>query len=202
MHKNSDGLQEWHEKELVRAAQAGSDEAFSELLRRSKPRVWRVALSILGSPEEAEDALQNSNWKAYEHLAGFRQDSSFNTWLTSIVANQARMRLRELRRARLVSIDDPPEVRAAAGIADLASEGPSAEKAYSDHEMIRALHREIRRLPVQFRQILLLYVEDLSIFEAADRLGLTPAAVKTRLFRARQHLYERMRRYAEPAVAA
>jgi len=190
------------ENELIHSAQQGSEDAFAELLRRSRPRLWRAAIGILKNPEEAEDAIQNATWKAWQHLEGFRQDSSFNTWLTSIVVNQARMRLRELRRARVVSIDDAPED----GIAPLRQIADSAldpEQNCSGRELRRALNREIGRLPRQLRQIMLLYVENRSMPEAADTLGLSVAAAKTRLFRARQELHNRMRRYTElPAVAA
>src|SRR5581483_11574619 len=115
---------------------------------------------------EAEDALQNALWNAWQRLETFREDSSFNTWLTSIVLNQSRMRLRELRRARFVSIDDGTDEHPAL-LLHLTDEAPDPERSYARDQMLSNLHREIRRLPAQFRQILLLYLENPSVIEAA-----------------------------------
>jgi RNA polymerase sigma-70 factor (ECF subfamily) len=200
MHIYSGALRDLGENDLVQLARQGSPEAFSELMRRSRPRLLRAAAAIVNSPEEAEDALQNASWKAYEHLANFRQESSFNTWLTTIVVNQARMRMREVRRARLVSLDEAPEGRPAP-VPELPDMAADPEHAYASEELLQLLHQEIRRLPAPLRQVMLLYVENHSAAEAAERLGLSVAAAKTRLFRARQQLFHRMQRYAElPAV--
>ncbi|HEY3837933.1 MAG TPA: sigma-70 family RNA polymerase sigma factor [Bryobacteraceae bacterium] len=184
------------EEELVAAAQAGSQEAFAELLRRCRPRLTRVAWSILGILEEVEDAVQNASWKAYQHLAAFRREASFNSWVTRIVVNQARMRLRELRRAKLVAIDEPAEGHLSpAGY--LAENSPDPESMYAGEEMLEALYREIRLLPTCFRQILLLHVENGSVPETAEELNVSLSAAKTRLLRARQQLTVRMRRYRD-----
>ncbi len=198
MQNCSDYLPEKTESELIRAARDGSTAAFAELARRTRPRLVNAARAILKSAEEAEDAVQNAFWKAYEHLSTFRGDSSFNTWMMSIVLNQARMRLREMRRARLVSFDDASEPAP-----PLVDPSPSVEESYAGEEMLRALRQEIRRLPAQLRQIMLMHVENLSMPEAAERLGVSLPAAKARLFRARMHLGSRMRPYTHtPAVAA
>ncbi|MFN7993337.1 MAG: sigma-70 family RNA polymerase sigma factor [Bryobacteraceae bacterium] len=194
MHNYSNFWRDRAEGELVRSAQGGSSDAFEELWRRSRPRLWRAASSVLNSPEEAEDALQNACWKAYQHLSSFRADSSFNTWLTSIVVNQARMRLRQLRRARLISLDHAPEDRPTL-MPDFADTSPDPEVSYAGVELVSALHREIRRLPAQFRQVLLLHLQNMPVTDVAEHLGLTVTAAKARLFRARHYLDARMRRY-------
>ena len=196
MHIYSGALRDLSENDLIQLARQGSPEAFSELMRRSRPRLLRAAEAIVNSAEEAEDAFQNASWKAYEHLANFRQESSFNTWLTTIVVNQARMRMREVRRVRLVSLDETAEDRPAP-VPELADLSEDPERAFAGEELRRILHQEIRRLPAPLRQIMLLYVENHSAADVAKRLGLSVAAAKTRLFRARQHLYSRMQRYAE-----
>ncbi|HWC97517.1 MAG TPA: sigma-70 family RNA polymerase sigma factor [Candidatus Sulfopaludibacter sp.] len=194
-------ISERPEAELVGLAQNGSPDAFAELFRRSRPQLARAACAILDGADEVEDVLQNAACSAYRHIVSFRQDSAFHTWLTAIVVNQARMRGRELRRARLISLDETTEGRAA-GIPQIAGAGPNPEEAYAGGELVRVLHQEVRRLPAQLRQIMLLYLEDLSMVDAADRLGLTLAAAKTRLFRARRELHLRMRRYAAWPTAA
>ncbi len=200
MQESRDELRPTSEHELVRRAQQGSHEAFADLLQRSKPRLWRAAMRILNSPEDAEDVLQNASWKAFTHLPGFRLDSSFNTWFTSIVVNQARMRIRELRRVRVVSIDDIAEDRPTP-LSRMSAIGPTPEQLYASDELIRVLHEEIRLLPRRLRRMMQLYVADVTMPEAAEHLGLTVTATKTRMFRARHEFYSRMRGHLEiPAV--
>ena len=200
MQNNSFALQDADEIDLIGAAQQGSEAAFTELLRRNRQRMWRTAMYVLKNPYEAEDVVQNASWKAWQHLSKFRHDSRFSTWLTVIALNQARMRLRELRRANTVSMDDDSS-EPAARIPQLCDTAPSPEEAYAGSELVCALHQEIRRLPSQLKQVMLLSVENLTMDEAADQLGVTLAAAKARLFRARQELYNRMQRYAPKPLA-
>ena len=183
------------ESELIETAKAGSVDAFSELLKRSRPAMLRMARTLLNTPEEVEDALQNASWKAYQHLSTFQQKASFNTWIVKIVLNQARMRMRQVRQAKLVSLDDSFDLRPQLG-ARLTSDTRS-EDLYASEELRYALRQEIRRLPVHFRQIMLLHIEDSSMAEMAARLDVTISAAKSRLLRARHCLIERMRRYLE-----
>ena len=196
MQESRDELRSTSEHDLVRMAQQGSHQAFAELWLRSKPRLRRAAMRILKSPEDADDVLQNASWNAFTHLPGFRLDSSFNTWLTSIVVNQARMRIRELRRARVISIDGIMEGRPTP-ISQTSASAPTPEQLYAGEELIRVLHEEIRRLPRQLRQMMQLYVADFTMPEAAEHLGVTVTAAKTRMFRARHEFYSRMRRHLE-----
>jgi RNA polymerase sigma-70 factor (ECF subfamily) len=202
MHESAEAIRSMRENDLVRSGQQGSHQAFAELLQRSRPRLWRAAVAILKSPEEAKDVLHNASWKAFTHVSTFRLDSTFNTWLASIVINQARMRLRELRRAWLVSMEgaaeDRPVPLSQTPVAD-----PTPEQIRATSELVRVLHQEICRLPRQLRQVMQFHVGDLSMPEAAERPGLTVTATKTRLFRARHEFYARMRRHLEvPAVTA
>ena len=124
---------------------------------------------ILKSPDETEDAVQAACWKAFEHVANFRGDASFNNWLTTITANQARMRRRQLRRAKLVLVEDAPnpaDVR-------LRDAMPNAEELYAGEELVRMLNREIRRLPAQLRHAMPLHIQNLTVAEVAERLGVS-----------------------------
>ena len=126
-----------------------------------------AAASILHRPEDAEDAVQAASWKAFERLSSFRGESSFNTWLTSIAVNQARMRRREMRRDALAQADEVSE----STNAPLRDTTPNPEEAYARDELVRAVHREIRRLPKQLRRVMLLHIQDLPIAEAAEPLA-------------------------------
>src|SRR6478672_1459588 len=108
MQNNSNPLNAENEEVLVRSAQAGDEAAFAELTRRHYSSSLKLAVSILRDRQEAEDEVQNAYWKAYHHIGQFHLDAKFSTWMTRIVVNQCFMRLRQLRRARFLFIDDAP----------------------------------------------------------------------------------------------
>src|SRR5262249_264850 len=90
--------------EAVGKVQNGDSDAFEDLVTRHSRRVYRTLLGILGSPEEARDAMQDTFLKAYQHLNGFQGRSKFSTWLVSIASNTGLQILRD--RKQLQSIDD------------------------------------------------------------------------------------------------
>ena len=92
--------------ELVRLAQQGRKDAFSELTRRNYRMSLKMALSILRDRESAEDEVQNAWWKAYQHIGQFQVTAKFSTWMTRIVVNQCLMRLRREKRAQFFYLDD------------------------------------------------------------------------------------------------
>lgn len=95
------------EATLVREAKAGSYPAFEELVNRYEKKIYRLGLNITGSPEDAEDVLQETFLKAYQHLPDFREDSRFYTWLVRIGVNEGLMKLRRRRADKTVPMDDP-----------------------------------------------------------------------------------------------
>jgi RNA polymerase sigma-70 factor, ECF subfamily len=189
--------------ELVLQAQAGDCSAFSELMRRHSPASFKLAVSILRDPVDAEDEVQNAYWKAYQHIGQFEREARFSTWITRIVMNQCLMRLRQKRRAQFHSIDDTTAdgERTAPELADT---GLSPEDDLSRRQIADVLHKEIRRIPPLLRHALVLReVEELPMAEVADRLGISIAAAKSRLLRARAELRNRMQRHFPiPAAAA
>jgi RNA polymerase sigma-70 factor, ECF subfamily len=181
--------------ELVQRAQENDDEAFAELMRRTSPASLKLAVSILRDVHEAEDQVQTSYMNAWRHVAQFHQDAKFSTWISRIVVNQCLMRLRKLRTLNFVSlVDDGPdgEMREV----QLTDHRQSPEASLAGKELGQVLKQEIQRLPPLMRSVVLLRdVEQLSTAEVADRLGLTPAAVKSRLLRARVELRSRLEKY-------
>jgi RNA polymerase sigma-70 factor (ECF subfamily) len=179
---------------MVGRALAGDNGAFSELIRRHITACTKVAYSIVRNETEAEDEVQNACWKAYVHLGQFQKDAKFSTWLTRIVVNQCLMRLRQVRRARLVSIDEPVEEDARR--TELRDVRSTPEQAVSDVQVSAVMTREIRRIPPLLRHVFVLRdVEDLPMEDVADRLGISVAAAKSRLLRARQELKNRMAKH-------
>jgi RNA polymerase sigma factor (sigma-70 family) len=185
------------DSELVSRILQRDDMAFESLMRRHNGRLFRVARAILKDDAEAEDALQDSYLDAYRHLSEFRGTARLSTWLTRIVANRALMRLRRQKRDPVVvpfqseSAElpmyreiDPP---------DTSVESPSTTTLRA--EMRRLLERRIDELPVAFRTVFVMReVEDMSVDETAECLGIPPATVRTRLFRARALLREALAR--------
>lgn len=179
---------------LVGLCQKGDLSAFDELMRRHQTSALKVAFSIVRSREDAEDEVQKAFWKAYEHINQFQRDAKFSTWLTRIVVNQCLMRLRQVRRARFAYIDDGESDDLAA--ADLRDTGPTPENLLGLNEVAVVLDLEISRIPPLLRNVFLLRdVKNVPMPEVAANLGISVAAAKSRLLRARAELRSRMRRH-------
>lgn len=181
--------------DLVVLAQQGDNQAFAELVDRHLPTCRRLAVSILKNADDAEDEVQNALWKAFEHIGQFQQDSKFSTWLSRIVVNQCLMRLRKEKRARHVSIDEPVSAEENIKL-DLPDLQASPEQALGREELGRVLHTEIRRIPPLLRQVFILRdVEERPMEEISQILGISVAAAKSRLLRARLELRNRMQKH-------
>ena len=195
MLKNFAPLTEATEDVLVRNAQHGDQDAFAELTRRNYSSSLKLALSILRDRQEAEDEVQNAYWKGYQHLGQFQQEAKFSTWMTRIVVNQCLMRLRQLRRARYLYIDDVP-VGEDRGTFELVDHTPDPESELSVRQVGALLQREVRRIPPLLRKVFMLRdVEQLEMPEVAKKLGISVPAAKSRLLRARVELRERLEKH-------
>ena len=181
--------------DLVALCRDGDQAAFGELVKRHQSPALKVALSIMRDKQDAEDEVQNALWKAYEHIGQFHQDAKFSTWLTRIVVNQCLMRLRRSRRARFAYIDDM-QVGEEVMSLDLRDSRQSPEQDLGRAEVARVLYQEIRRTPPLLRNVFWLRdVERRPMPEVAAELGISVAAAKSRLLRARAELRSRMQRH-------
>ena len=177
--------------ELAARVAAGEPAAFETLMRRHNRTLFRTARAILRDDAEAEDALQEAYLQAYEAIGNYRAEAKLSTWLARIVANEALMRVRKrTRRAAIVPLQ-------AAASEDEINEIPddnmddSPERSAQRSEMRRLLEVEIDALPDDYRVVFVLRaVEELSVEETAEALGIPQATVRTRLFRARSLLRE------------
>jgi RNA polymerase sigma-70 factor (ECF subfamily) len=188
--------------ELVEQCKQGDQEAFGELVFRHHRAALKVALSIVRDRQDAEDEVQNAFWKAYQHIGQFNQDAKFSTWLTRIVVNQCLMRLRRSRRARHTYIDD---VLAGEEIVSLDLKDPrvTPEQELGQTEVAKVLFQEIRKAPPLLRQVFLLRdVQQLPMPDVAAALGISIAAAKSRLLRARAEIRLRMSRHCGQTGAA
>lgn len=183
------------DSELVRMAQRGDNEAFAELVQRHQSTCKRLAVSILKNTDDAEDEVQNALWKAFEHIGQFQQDAKFSTWLSRIVVNQCLMHLRKDKRVRAVSIDEPVAAEESVRM-DLPDQAPTPEHALGLAELGEVLRSEIRRIPPLLRNVFILReIEQRPMEEVSERLGISIAAAKSRLLRARLELRSRMQKH-------
>lgn len=174
------------DEELIRLVCLGQRELFAHLLGRYERRVYHIVQGILNNPADSEEVLQESFLKAFQHLAEFRGESQFPTWLTRIAINEARMRLRKYRTKLYDSIDEPREDEMDLRPRELRDWEPNPEERLAKAEMASLLEKAIRALPIIYREALILRdVDHLSTEEAALALGISVSAAKARLFRAR-----------------
>lgn len=187
---------EFDEAGLVAQAQQGGVEAFTELVNRYEGNIYRLARHITQNPEDAEDVLQETFLKAYEHLTDFQGNSKFYTWLVRIAVNQSLMKLRKRKSDASVSLDDPFDTGEESLTREIAVWDPNPEQTYSREEIRAILEKAVEALPPTFRAVFALRdIEELSTEETAAMLNLSIPAVKSRLLRARLRLREKLTRY-------
>jgi RNA polymerase sigma-70 factor (ECF subfamily) len=180
---------------LVAAAKGGDISAFETLVGRYERKIFRLAQNITQNREDAEDVMQESFLKSYQHLGEFQGNSRFYTWLVRIAVNQALMKLRK-RRPNQVSLDEEIDTGEDTMPREVEDWGPSPEDRYEQTELGRILSTTIAELDPPFRIVFQLRdIEELSTEETAETLGLSIPAVKSRLLRARLKLRQKLNRY-------
>ncbi|NWF70507.1 MAG: sigma-70 family RNA polymerase sigma factor [Chloroflexi bacterium] len=174
--------------EWVNAALAGDHDAFAELVYAFQDSVYNLCYRILGERMEAEDAAQEAFLRAYSNLHRYDPLRPFKTWLLAIASNHAIDRIRK-RRLTWISIDSEepgPQL-------SLSSDEPEPEEETLHRERSREIQKLLNELPPDYRAaVVLRYWYDYSYVEIADMLDTTESAIKSRLFRARQLLAEKL----------
>jgi RNA polymerase sigma-70 factor, ECF subfamily len=183
------------EATLVAQAREANTSAFAELVRRYEGKIFRLAQHITQNREDAEDVLQETFMKAYEHLDQFQGNSKFYTWIVRIAVNQALMKLRRKKTGKTVSLDETIDTGEDTVVREIAAWDENPEQRFSREELGEILESAIQSLEPPYRSVFVLRdIEDLSTEETADALGLSIPAVKSRLLRARLQLRERLTR--------
>ena len=184
------------EAAIIAQARLGNTGAFNELLRRYERKIFRLALHITQNREDAEDVLQESFLKAYEHLDQFQGQSKFYTWIVRIAVNQALMKLRKRKSDRSISLDETIDTGEDNISREIAAWDENPEQQYSREELQRILTSAIDGLAPIYRAVFVLRdIDGLSTEEAAEALDLSVPAVKSRLLRARLQLREKLTRF-------
>ena len=181
-----------HEDEyaIARSIAAGDHAAFERLMRRHNRRLYRLARATLRDPTEAEDALQDAYVCAYRSIGKFRGEASLSTWLSRLLLNECFARLRRsARRQNVIAIVSPNAPIEFTSMAANESETPDTELARA--QMRDLLERKLDELPENFRTVFVLRsVEEMSVDETAECLGIPEETVRSRHFRAKTMLRE------------
>ena len=165
------------------AAQAGDQQAFTNLIKRYQRAVYNLCYRMLGSPNDAEDAAQEAFLRAYRAIKRFDPDRKFSTWVMSIASNYC---IDQLRKKRLftLSLDEMPFL-------DVSENGPGPEGRLINGEFEAGVREILGSLGEMDRAaVIMRYWYELSYDDIGKALDLTNSAVKSRLHRARRALAE------------
>ncbi len=182
---------------LLSQALAGDQTAFGELVERYQRMVYNLTYRMLGEAREAEDAAQEAFFRAYQHLDRCDPGRPFKTWLLAIASNHCIDRLRK-RRLTWLSLDEPLAPHPA-----LTSKAPPPEEAAILEESSEVMQGLLAELPPDYRIVIVLrYWYDMPYVEIAEMLETTEKAIKSRLFRARKALGERLQASGAASLSA
>jgi RNA polymerase sigma-70 factor, ECF subfamily len=179
------------EKALIERARGGNRNAFGELVRRHSNRVYGMSFKMLKNREDAEDNLQNVFWKAYGKIRQFEGNSQFSTWLVRIAINEALMMLRKRRARNMIETmdrDQSSEVQGAK--ADSEDMHADPERQYLTKELTAKVFDVLS--PELRSTFILQKGEGLTGREVAEALDISADTVKSRIFRARVRLRQRL----------
>ncbi len=180
------------EAQMIASILAGNTHEFHDLIQPYERSVYSMALSMLQNEADAEDVAQEAFLKAFRNLGRFRGEAKFSTWLISITLNEARSRLRQKKTAKTESLDELDEGgHVSPALLRDWREIPS--EVLERGEVRVMLQHAITDLPLIYREIFLLRdLEDLSVNQSAEALGISVAAAKVRLHRARIMLQKKL----------
>lgn len=178
--------------QVVSSILAGEKELFEIIIRRYNQRLFRIGMSILNNDATAEDAMQNCYIAAYQHLAAFQNKSSFGTWLTRIMINECLLQKKKAKyvRNKMPSPENTTVMRTPA-------------QALLGKELNAILENAVAELPDKYRLVFVLReLEDLSVKETGEVLGIETVNVKVRLNRAKTMLKNKLSGYIKENVYA
>jgi len=178
------------------ALRHGDRAEFSRLVDANYEMIYRLAIRMVNNPQDAEDILQETFFKAYRHLKTFDGRSSLSTWLYRIATNEALMFLRR-QKAGLISIEEPIETDDFDQVPlQIVDWGSLPESELLSTEAMEYLNKAVENLSPSLRVVFILRdIQGLSTREASEVLEISETAVKTRLSRARLRLRDELSNY-------
>jgi RNA polymerase sigma-70 factor (ECF subfamily) len=181
------------EAQMIACILAGETQLYHELIGPYERTVYMMALSYMKNEADAEDVAQEAFLKAFHHLASFRSEAKFSTWLVGIALNEARSRLRHEGTLRMESIHATREAGGHLSPASLRDGREVPSEALERKEVRQLLQKAIVSLPDKYREVFVLRdVEELNVFETAAALSISVGNVKVRLHRARMTLQKQL----------
>ena len=179
---------------LIERAKTGDSVAMEQLLATVAPSIQRFGMRMCRDDTDAEDVLQDALLTIANHLGEFEGRSSFTSWAFAVARSACSRKRRGLKNQPLLSIENAEQQYEGA---------PSPEQQVLDRELTQALNSALDRLPDDYREVILLRdVEALTAPEAADSLGISVPALKSRLHRARTALRDALKPVLEPQLTA
>jgi RNA polymerase sigma-70 factor, ECF subfamily len=183
-------LRAWSEMQLIAAAKTGRQAPFGELCERHMKQLFGVTRRIMPNREDAEDAVQDCFLSAFVHLKDFDGRSRFATWLTRIAINAALMKLRKKRGVQEVPMDEPNPSFEPVAQREFRDGAPDPEESCSLRERKRIVVSAISGLRPRVRNVVeLIHLQEHSVRETAEILGISTGAVKARMFHAKIKLH-------------
>lgn len=174
--------------QLLSEAKSGDEQAFAELCLRYRGMLMNRIYRIVRHPEDTEDVLQETLLKAYQHLQTFRGRCSFSTWLLAIGKNTSLMLLRRRKALRKYSCDVVTDDGKTL-VMEIRDPAPDPEQLYMMSQTSQKVNHAVRRLSPQIRNLLQMYYKsEFRLKDAAQIIGISEAATKSRLLRARVQL--------------
>jgi RNA polymerase sigma-70 factor, ECF subfamily len=191
------GAREDRDAALVEALRREDPAAMEQLVETYADRVYRLAVRITGSNEDAEEVVQDALWAAGRKIDTFKGDSAFGSWLYRITANAAYMKLRSRRaQAREIALEEVLPALDGRHFAPMEDWSPRVHDPALQGELRAVLQRSIAELPPEYRTALVLHdLEELPNPDIAELLGVSLPAVKSRVHRSRLHLRKRLAEY-------
>ncbi len=195
---SQDGQEQVDEKELVRLAKEGDQEAFRQLFERHNRRAYALALGVVKNPDDALDVVQDAFIKAHRYLPKFEGTSSFYTWLYRIVMNLGIDHLRKKKRAKQVDFNDAIshiEAGGGGGEDSLLPKilGSDPGKALIRREIREQISTAMAQLSDNHRAVLTMReLEGMSYEEMAETMKCSKGTIMSRLFHARKNMQEQL----------
>jgi len=189
--------------DLLAALRREDEDAPGMLVERYGDRVYRLALRITGSPEDAEEVAQDALWTAARKIGTFKGESAFGSWVYRITANAAYMKLRARKsKGREIAMEDviPSFDEDGVHFEPMDDWSPRVDEQALQHELRDVLQQAIDDLPPDYRTALVMHdIEGMSNPDIAETLGISLPAVKSRVHRSRLFVRQKLSEYLQAA---
>lgn len=186
------------ERLLIKKSKSGDVEAFEQLIFDYQKKAYNIALRIMGNQEDAKDMCQEAFIRIYKSIEGFKEQSSFSTWMYRIITNVCLDEIRRKKKNDTVSMDSTFETQDGEMHFEVASEDDTPEEAYIRSEKKRAILKAINELNEEYKTAIVLRdIQGFSYEEIANILCCSIGTVKSRINRGRNILKDKLRTLLE-----